>query len=68
MRARASYGPETHAQAANLVAGHHIPVWRSTLLLCQLAWSRGVHRVDGRGPRQGRRVQACSPPEGICTY
>ena len=50
--ARAGAGqlrPETHAQAANLVAGHHIPVWRSTLLLCQLAgiavstgWMAGV--------------------------
>jgi transposase len=26
VRARASYGPETCAQAANLVSGHHIPV------------------------------------------
>ena len=49
VRARASYGPETHAQAANLVAGHHIPIWRSTLLLCQMAgiavstgWMAGV--------------------------
>jgi transposase len=37
VRARASYGPEAHAQAANLTCGHHVPVWRSTLLLCQLA-------------------------------
>jgi transposase len=37
VRARASYGPETCAQAANLVSGHYIPVYRSTLLLCQLA-------------------------------
>ncbi len=49
MRARASYGPETCAQAANLVSGHHIPVYRATLLLCQLAgiavpagWMAGV--------------------------
>jgi transposase len=49
VRARASFGPETHAQAANLVTGHHIPVWRSMLLLCQLAgiavstgWMAGV--------------------------
>ena len=33
VRARASYGPETCAQAANLTCGHHIPIWRSTLLL-----------------------------------
>ena len=37
VRARAGYGPEAHAQAANLTCGHHIPVWRSALLLCQLA-------------------------------
>jgi transposase len=33
VRARASYGPETCAQATNLVSGHHIPVYRATLLL-----------------------------------
>ena len=47
--ARASFGPETCAQAANLTAGHYIPVCRSTLLLCQLAgiavstgWMAGI--------------------------
>ena len=42
-------GPETHAQAANLTCGHHIPVWRPALLLCQLAgiavstgWMAGI--------------------------
>jgi transposase len=49
VRARASYGPETCAQAANLVSGHHVPVYRATLLPCQLAgiavstgWMAGV--------------------------
>jgi transposase len=49
VRARASYGPETSAQAANLTAGHHIPVHRATLLLCELAgivvstgWMAGI--------------------------
>jgi transposase len=49
VRARASYGPETCAQAANLAVGHHIPIWRSTVLLCQLAgiavstgWMAGI--------------------------
>ena len=49
MRARASYGPETCAQAANLVSGHCIPVYRATLLLCQMAgiavstgWMAGI--------------------------
>jgi transposase len=37
VRARASYGPETCALAANLVSGHHIPIYRATLLLRQLA-------------------------------
>jgi transposase len=37
VRARASFGPEAHAQAANLVTGHYIPVHRATLLLCELA-------------------------------
>jgi transposase len=48
-RARASYGPETCAQAANLVSGHHIPIYRATLLLCQMAgiavstgWMAGI--------------------------
>jgi transposase len=49
VRARASFGPETCAQAANLAVGHHIPIWRSTVLLCQLAgitvstgWMAGI--------------------------
>jgi transposase len=48
-RARASYGPEACAQAANLTVGHHIPIYRATLLLCQLAgiavstgWMAGI--------------------------
>ena len=49
VRARASYGPETCAQAAHLVSGHYIPIYRATLLLCQLAgiqvstgWMAGI--------------------------
>ena len=61
MRARASYGPEASAQAANLTAGHYIPVYRATLLLCQLAglrvstgWMAGIRGkaaalVEGSG-------------------
>ena len=48
VRARASYGPETCAQAANLAVGHYIPIYRATLL-CQLAgiqvstgWMAGI--------------------------
>jgi len=49
VRARASYGPEACARAANLAVGHHIPIYRATLLLCQLAgiavpagWMAGI--------------------------
>ncbi len=61
VRARASYGPETCAQAANLVSGHHIPIHRATLVLCQLAgiavstgWMAGIRGkaavlVEGSG-------------------
>ena len=54
VRARASFEPETCAQAANLTAGHYIPVWRSTLLLCQLAGIAVSTEVDGRDPQPGR--------------
>jgi transposase len=37
VRARASYGPEVHAQAANLVSGQYLPVARAVRLLAQLA-------------------------------
>jgi len=37
VRARASYGPEAHAQAAYLACGHHVPVGRVAELLGQLA-------------------------------
>jgi len=36
VRARASYGPEVHAQAANLACGHHVPVARAAVLPGQL--------------------------------
>jgi transposase len=49
VRARASYGPEACAQAANLTCGHYILVHRATVLLCQLAgitastgWTAGI--------------------------
>jgi len=51
VRARASFGPEAHAQAASLVLAHHVPVYRATLLLCGLAgirvstgWMSGIRR------------------------
>jgi transposase len=61
VRARASFGPEAHAQAASLVISHHIPVHRATLLLCELAgiavstgWMAGIRRkaaalIEGSG-------------------
>jgi transposase len=51
VRARASFGPEVHAQAASLVLGHHVPVYRAALLLCELGgiavstgWTAGIRR------------------------
>ncbi|MEV7970164.1 DUF6444 domain-containing protein [Sphaerisporangium sp. NPDC088356] len=46
---RAQFGPETHALAANLVCGHHIPVKRSTMLLAQMA---GIEVATGSRPRR----------------
>lgn len=37
VRARASFGPEVHAQAAYLAAAHYLPVARAVRLLAQLA-------------------------------
>ena len=34
---RAQYGPEVHAQAANLASAHHVPVARAARLLADLA-------------------------------
>ena len=49
VRARASYGPEAHAQAANLACGHHVPLARAAQLLGQLGgvavssgWMAGI--------------------------
>jgi transposase len=49
VRARASFGPETCAQAANLACGHPIPIYRATQVLGQLAgiavstwWMAGI--------------------------
>jgi transposase len=49
VRARASYGPEVHAQAANLAVRHYLPIGRAAGLLAQLGgitvsagWMAGV--------------------------
>ena len=49
VRARASFGPEAHAQAANLTCANHIPVQRAAGLMSQMAgvtvsvgWVAGV--------------------------
>ena len=49
VRARASFGPETHAQAAYLACAHYLPVGRTAVLLRQLAgitvstgWAAGI--------------------------
>lgn len=61
VRARASFGPEVHAQAANLACGNHIPVQRAAELMSQMAgvpvstgWMAGVRGkaaglVEGSG-------------------
>ena len=61
VRARASFGPEACAQAANLACGHHVPVQRAAELMSQLAgvqvstgWMAGIRPkaaalVEGSG-------------------
>lgn len=55
VRARAQFGVETHAQAANLVCGQHLPIWRAARLLGQLGgvgvstgWLAGVRGKTAR--------------------
>jgi transposase len=52
---RAQYGVEVHAQAANLVCGQHLPIWRAARLLGQLGgvspstgWMAGVRGKTAR--------------------
>ena len=40
VRARASFGPETHAQAANLACGNFVPSRRAAVLMAELAGIR----------------------------
>jgi transposase len=40
VRARASFGPEAHAQAANLTSGNYIPAGRAAQLMAQMAGVR----------------------------
>jgi transposase len=40
VRARASFGPETHAQAANLACGNYVPSRRAAVLMAELAGIR----------------------------
>jgi transposase len=40
VRARASYGPETHAQAANLTCGNFVPSGRAAVLMAEMAGIR----------------------------
>ena len=56
---RAQYGPEVHAQAANLAAAHYLPISRAAQLMSDLAgvsvsagWMAGVrHKAAGKlGP------------------
>jgi transposase len=53
---RAQYGPEAHAQAANLASAHHIPVGRAAQLMGDVTglpvsagWMAGVrHKASGK--------------------
>lgn len=40
VRARASFGPETHAQAANLTCGNYVPSGRAAVLMAEMAGIR----------------------------
>ena len=40
VRARASFGPEAHAQAANLTSGNYVPSRRAAVLMAELAGIR----------------------------
>ena len=40
VRARASFGPETHAQAANLACGNFLPAGRAAVLMAEMAGAR----------------------------
>jgi transposase len=55
VRGRAQFGVELHAQAANLVCGQHLPIWRAARLLGQLGgvrpstgWLAGVRGKTAR--------------------
>ena len=55
VRARASFGPEAHAQAANLACGNFVPVGRAALLMREMAgigvsagWVAGVRGKAAR--------------------
>ena len=60
---RVQYGPDTHAHAANLVCGNHIPVQRAAKLMAVMLGVGGVSRVRRRGAAQGRR--AAGPVHGL---
>jgi transposase len=53
---RAQYGPEAHAQAANLASAHHIPIGRAAQLMGEMTdlpvsagWMAGVrHKAAGK--------------------
>ena len=56
---RVVYGPETRAQAANLICGHHVPVARAALLLRQMA---GIKVSTGwMASIRGRAAAALAP-------
>ena len=57
VRARASYGPEAHAQAANLTCGNHVPgAGRAGGLMAEMAGMTVSAGLGRRGPGEGCRA------------
>jgi transposase len=59
VRVRVSFGPEAHAQAANLTSGNYIPAGRAARLIAQMA---GVRVSVGWIAGSGRRPPPSSAP------
>jgi transposase len=75
--ARAQFGVEVHAQAANLVCGQHLPIWRAARLLAQLGgigpstgWMAGVRGKTARlieASGSSTTFARCCAPRPPCT-
>ena len=69
---RAQYGPQVHAQAANLACAHHVPVGRAAQLMGDMTglrvsagWMAGVrHKAAGRRSRSWTTCAGCCARPG----